>query len=138
MPSKGTTALCAFRIPEFVGSNRSDFTLLGCVENGRQRRSFQLLAASEEREEPMSESPTDRELLLEMLWRLGRIEGHLGILGYRSRIGDPNRPPVPRGEQGPVAPAVERSESKRVGPRTEPPPLLEPLLEQGGASEGET
>jgi hypothetical protein len=76
VPSKGTTALCAFRIPEFVGSNRSAFTLLGCVENGeRQRCQSQLLAASEEREEPMSESPTDRELLLEILWRLGRIEG---------------------------------------------------------------
>jgi hypothetical protein len=85
----------------------------------------------------MSESPTERELLLEVLWRLGRIEEHLGILGYRSPIGDPNRPPVPRGEQGPVVPA-KASDSEPVGPRSEPPPLLEPLLEQGGASEGET
>jgi hypothetical protein len=84
----------------------------------------------------MSESPTDRELLLEILWRLGRIEEHLGILGYRS-IGDPNRPPVPRSEQGPVV-AAKASDSEPVGHRTEPPPLLDPLLEQGGASEGET
>jgi hypothetical protein len=85
----------------------------------------------------MSDSPTDRELLLEILRRLRRIEEHLGILDYRSRIGDPNRPPVPRGEQGPVVPA-KASDSEPFGPSTEPPPLLEPLLEQGGASEGET
>jgi hypothetical protein len=85
----------------------------------------------------MSESPTDRELLLEILWRLGRIEDHLGILGYRSRIGDPNRPPVPRGEEGHVVPA-KASDRGPVGSGIVPPPFLEPLLEQGGASEGES
>jgi hypothetical protein len=84
----------------------------------------------------MSESPTDRELLLEILWRLGRIEEHLGILGYRSDIGNPNRERSQR-EQGPIEPAVPPGGSKPL-PRTEPPPLLEPLLEQRGASEGET
>ena len=73
----------------------------------------------------MSKSPTDRELLLEILWRLGRIEEHLGILGYRSRIGDPNRPPVPRGEQGLVVPA-KASDSEPVGPALSPLPSWNP------------
>jgi hypothetical protein len=84
----------------------------------------------------MSESPTDRELLQQILWRLERIEEHLGIPGYRSEIGVPNRSRGPH-EQGPIEPAVPPGGSKPL-PSTEPPPLLEPLLEQGGASEGET
>jgi hypothetical protein len=84
----------------------------------------------------MSESSTDRELLQQILWRLERIEEHLGIPGYRSEIGVPNRSRGPR-EQGPIEHAVPPGGGKPL-PRTEPPPLLEPLLEQRGASEGET
>ena len=71
----------------------------------------------------MSESPTDRELLQQILKRLHRIEEHLGILHSGSRIGgtDPNGPLGPR-EQGPVLPANLPSESKPVGPRPEPLP----------------
>ena len=47
-----------FRYPEFVGSNRSDFYALDCVDNGVATLPSQLLAPSEEREEPMSSDPT--------------------------------------------------------------------------------
>ena len=65
VPSKGTTALCAFGIPDWLVLTVSALHASGLRSKWeRQRRSFQLLAASEEREEPMAESPTDRELLL--------------------------------------------------------------------------
>jgi hypothetical protein len=82
----------------------------------------------------MSDSPTERELLQLILWRLGRIEKRLGIPEWR--IGDSNPPPR-SGPQEPIEPAVPPGGSKPL-PRIEPPPLLEPLLEQRGASESET
>jgi hypothetical protein len=77
---------------------------------------------SEEREEPVSpDSPTDRDLLLEILGRLRRIEKHFGILENTWEIGDRNGPPAPRGEQGPIEP-LRRSKSKRVGKVPVPAP----------------
>jgi hypothetical protein len=80
--------------------------------------------------------------LADVIRRLEQIEKRLGVLEnerspYRgSEIGVPNRSGGPH-EQGPVERAVPPGGSKPL-PHNEPPPLLEPLLEQGGASEGET
>jgi hypothetical protein len=83
----------------------------------------------------MSESSTDRELLLEIVRRLRRIEEHLGIpeKTYTWRIGDGNPPPGPR-KQGPVVPPTP------PGPKSEPLPgrLGPPLLGEGGPSKGKT
>jgi hypothetical protein len=76
-----------------------------------------------------SDSPTDRELLELILWRLVRIEKRLGIPEWR--IGDGDPPPGPR-EQGPVV-GVEGMKSKPIG-GTEPPLLPE----QGRPSRGKT
>ena len=75
----------------------------------------------------MSESPTDRELLQQILWRLERIEGHLGIPGYKSDIGNPNRSGGPR-KQGPIVPATTSASEPPsvVYGRTPQPQLLKP------------
>ena len=66
----------------------------------------------------MSDSPTERELLQLILWRLGRIEKRLGIPEWR--IGDSNPPPR-SGPQEPIEPAVPPGGSKPL-PRIEPLP----------------
>jgi hypothetical protein len=74
--------------------------------------------------------------LADVIRRLERIEERLST--YRgSDIGNPNRERVPPDDDRPIVP-VKPSQSEPVGPSPEPPPLLEPLLEQGGASEGQT
>ena len=68
-----------------------------------------------------SDSPTERELLLEILSRLRRIEESLGI-AYKSDIGNPNRSGGWR-EQGPIVPAkTSTSEPPSVvyGPTSQP------------------
>jgi len=68
-------------------------------------------------------SPSDREMLQEILWRLGRIEEHLGVVKYKPRIGEGL--PTSKGDNPPVEPAVISSpdQPKRIlrdGPRPEP------------------
>src|SRR5215213_3443876 len=109
--SKGARQRCALsRIPEVAGSNRvGSFASPACVEDGDEGCPSQSSGPSEEREEPMSESPTDRDMLQQVLWRLGRIEKRLGIPEWR--IGDSNPPPR-SGPQGPIEPAVPPGRSK--------------------------
>jgi hypothetical protein len=73
-------------IPEAVGSKRFGFSCsFACVEDGEQRCPSQLLAPSEEREEPMSSTPTsddefpevDDETLSEVVRRPTRTAGDL-------------------------------------------------------------
>jgi hypothetical protein len=78
---------------------------------------------------------TDREMLQEILVRLGRIEEHLGVPKYKSGIGG-NGPSQHRTQrsQGPVEPAVISSpdQPKRIprdGPR---PELLDPDKRKSG------
>ena len=73
-----------------------------------------------------SDSPTDRELLLEILSRLRSIEESLGI-AYKSDIGNPNRSGGRR-EEGPIVPATAAASepSTVVRGRTPQPPQFEP------------
>ena len=104
-------------------ASRHRGTIHACVTRRQLSPSTASSDTSEEREEPVSpDSPTDRDLLLEILGRLRRIEKHFGILENTWEIGDRNGPPAPRGEQGPIEP-LRRSKSKRVGKVPRPRPV---------------
>jgi hypothetical protein len=68
-----------------------------------------------------SDSPTERELLQQILWRLERIEERLNIDPWKSSIGYGNDgPPLPADTGRPIEPAVPPGGSKPL-PGTEPP-----------------
>jgi hypothetical protein len=71
-----------------------------------------------------SDSPTERDLLQQILWRLGRIEERLNIdPPWKSRIGErKDGPPLPHDTNWPIEPAVPPG--GRPQPRGTPPPLL--------------
>jgi hypothetical protein len=104
-------------------------------------RTIESITASSDTDEEREEAMSSYQLA-DVIRRLEQIEKRLGVLEnerspYRgSEIGVPNRSGGPH-EQGPVERAVPPGGSKPL-PHNEPPPLLEPLLEQGGASEGGT
>ena len=104
-------------------------------------RTIESITASSDTDEEREEAMSSYQLA-DVIRRLEQIEERLRVLEnerspYReSDIGGLNRSRGPR-EQGPIEHAVPPGGSKPL-PRNEPPPLLEPLLEQGGASEGET
>jgi hypothetical protein len=73
-----------------------------------------------------SDSPTDRELLQQMLRRLERIEKHLGIAPWSSSIGEKHTDAhTSRVPSGPIETALPPG---TLGPPrvSEPPPLIGP------------
>jgi hypothetical protein len=74
-------------------------------------------------------APTDREMLQEILRRLGRIEQRLGLTEFKSDIGGPGAREYPtQSSQRPVEPVVSSSpdQPRRIPSDGPLPELLDP------------